>query len=69
MVLHMNERTTDRPLRQCSVKIYQDQFDALDEEAYRSRQSFSQHLREVLDWYLEHEQQETRSKRTPDNVQ
>jgi predicted DNA-binding protein len=52
----MKRPTTGETLRQRSVKIRKDQDEALDELAYRSRKSFSEYLREVIDYYLEQRQ-------------
>jgi len=48
----MGQQPTHEVLRQRSIKLRQDQDDALDEAAYRQRKSFSELLREVVDSYL-----------------
>jgi len=40
-------------LRQRTIKVRNDQDDALAELAWRERKTYSELLREVLDWYLQ----------------
>ena len=51
-----------RPLKQRTVKLRHDQDDAFAELAWQERKSYSELLREVLDWYLHKQHRETGGK-------